>query len=111
MITLRGGEGCSSSPMSAQASSGSSFKEDFEFLGSTLSIKQDTSSGHDAVIWDAARVLAKYFEVAPIDWRGRKVLDLGSGCGLTGICLATIGAKVLLHHIAALDVPTCLSLV
>lgn len=30
-----------------------SFTETFDFLGSDLVIKQDTSLGHDAVLWDA----------------------------------------------------------
>jgi predicted nicotinamide N-methyase len=91
------------------------FFENFAFKDSEFKIKQDTFVGHNAVIWDAARVLAKYFEFSSADWKGKKVLktttitrehsytlplvciqvlDLGSGCGLVGICLASLDALV-----------------
>lgn len=54
-LRLRGG----ASIEEMEISGDTSFKENFEFLGSQLSIKQDTCSGHSACIWDAARVLAK----------------------------------------------------
>ncbi|EKX33254.1 hypothetical protein GUITHDRAFT_120570 [Guillardia theta CCMP2712] len=70
------------------------FYENFDFGTNTFRIKQDTSTGHAAVLWDAAKVLVKYFEVSGIEWKDKRVLDLGSGCGLVGICLASAGAHV-----------------
>mmetsp|Transcript_18955 Transcript_18955/g.45713 ORF Transcript_18955/g.45713 Transcript_18955/m.45713 type:complete len:193 (-) Transcript_18955:161-739(-) len=57
-------------------------------------MKQDTLQGHAAVLWDAAKVLAKFLEIQPVDWKGKRVLDLGSGCGLTAMCLGKDGAAV-----------------
>lgn len=73
---------------------GGVFFENFSFRGKEVRIKQDTVAGHAHVLWDAARVLAGYLDVSPITWEGKKVLDLGSGCGLTGLCVATSGATV-----------------
>ena len=49
------------------------FFENFAFKESEFRIKQDTFEGHNAVIWDAARVLAKFFECSPENWKGKKV--------------------------------------
>ena len=70
------------------------FFEEFAFRGKELRIKQNTIKGHAHVLWDAARVLAGYLDVCPISWEGKKVLDLGSGVGLTGLCVASAGAIV-----------------
>jgi hypothetical protein len=48
-------------------------------------------------VWNASVVLAKYFEARPrAEVAGKRVLDLGSGCGLLGCALARLGADVLL---------------
>lgn len=78
---------------------GGGFHESFSFRGTELRIQQDTVAGHAHVLWDAARVLAGYLDVAPIAWEGKRVLDLGSGCGLTGICVAKHGASVTLTEL------------
>ncbi len=50
------------------------FFENFMFKEQELRIKQDTFVGHNAVIWDAARVLAKFFECSSENWSGKKVI-------------------------------------
>ncbi len=53
--------------------SSTQFFENFMFKEKELRIKQDTFVGHNAVIWDAARVLAKFFECSSDNWSGKKV--------------------------------------
>lgn len=72
-------------------------------------IEQDPGSrdlGHGAVVWDAAVVLAKYMEKNFKDYdtktlAKRKVLELGSGCGLAGIAFMMKGAEVSCTDLAA----------
>lgn len=73
---------------------GTEFYEDFQWRDGSVRVKQDTLQGHAAVLWDAARVLAKFLEIQPVAWSGKKVLDLGSGCGLTALCVGKDGAAV-----------------
>jgi hypothetical protein len=54
--------------------SSTQFFENFMFKETELRIKQDTFVGHNAVIWDAARVLAKFFECSTENWKGKKVV-------------------------------------
>ena len=63
-----------------------------EMLGEEFQIDQlpsNRSIGHGAVVWDAAVVFSKYTEVnnkdfEPKKWKGKRVLELGSGTGLAG---------------------------
>lgn len=54
-------------------------------------------------IWDAALVLGSYFanaETFPGDyWHGKKVCEIGAGCGVTGIVVAQLGADVVLTEL------------
>uniref|UniRef100_A0A0G4HQF1 Uncharacterized protein n=1 Tax=Chromera velia CCMP2878 TaxID=1169474 RepID=A0A0G4HQF1_9ALVE len=49
-------------------------------------------------IWPAAFFTAKYLEMksdaATLEMRGKKVLELGAGCGLVSLVAANLGAKV-----------------
>ncbi|CAK9135247.1 unnamed protein product, partial [Ilex paraguariensis] len=53
-----------------------------------------------AVMWDSGVVLGKFLEHAVesgmISLRGKKVVELGSGCGLVGCIAALLGAQVIL---------------
>jgi len=51
-------------------------------------------------VWDAARVLCCYLEQHEGVCKGRKVLELGAGCGLIGILAARLGAEVTLTDTA-----------
>mmetsp|Transcript_8754 Transcript_8754/g.8848 ORF Transcript_8754/g.8848 Transcript_8754/m.8848 type:complete len:140 (+) Transcript_8754:3-422(+) len=73
-------------------------------FGYVLNLRQDPAAtylGHGAVVWDAAVVLAKYMEYDPRKFsleklKDKKVLELGSGCGLGGISYMLRGAVVTL---------------
>lgn len=57
--------------------------------------------GHGAVVWDASIIFAKYVENNLKDFEFEKmhckrVLELGSGCGLAGLTLMLRGAEVVL---------------
>lgn len=71
-------------------------------FGYDLVMVQDPGSrslGHGAVVWDSSVVFAKYMEVNSSDFEpskmsSKKVLELGSGCGLAGIAFMLRGASV-----------------
>lgn len=59
------------------------------------------------VVWQSGVVLADYLLCNPPygDWSGVRVVDLGCGTGIVGICMALAGASVVLSdlpHITAL---------
>lgn len=49
--------------------------------------------GTGATVWPAAMVLLKYLERHSVTLRGRTVVDLGAGTGVTSIAAAFLGAK------------------
>ncbi|XP_058090227.1 uncharacterized protein LOC131236799 isoform X1 [Magnolia sinica] len=83
----------------------SSLRLDIEACGRRLTISQSPSSMSTpgvtgAVMWDSGVVLGKFLEHA-VDSRmlvlhGKKVVELGSGCGLVGCIAALLGANVIL---------------
>eukprot|EP01080_Neovahlkampfia_damariscottae_P003035 gene3035-5045_t len=70
-----------------------------EACGKELTIKQNLSDDieHGGSVWDAAIVLAKYFENEDIFPKGyfsnKKILELGSGNGYLGLVLCLLEAK------------------
>eukprot|EP01018_Ginkgo_biloba_P022609 Gb_35094 [translate_table: standard] len=73
--------------------------------GHNLSILQSPSSMNRAgvtggVVWDSGVVLGKWLEHASdshlFTIRGKKCVELGSGCGLVGCVAALLGAQVIL---------------
>ncbi|TYJ04284.1 hypothetical protein E1A91_A12G081900v1 [Gossypium mustelinum] len=73
--------------------------------GHSLSILQSPSSlgkpgVTGAVMWDSGVVLGKFLEHAVdlgiLVLQGKKVVELGSGCGLVGCIAALLGAQVIL---------------
>ncbi|KAK8944216.1 hypothetical protein KSP39_PZI008339 [Platanthera zijinensis] len=83
----------------------SSHSLSLDTCGHLLSILQSPSSMGTpgvtgAVMWDSGVVLAKFIEHAVDSKRlllkGKKVVELGSGCGLIGCVAAILGASVIL---------------
>jgi len=53
-------------------------------------------SATGAVIWDTSVVISKYFSSQEeVDWNGKRVFELGAGCGLCSITLGSLGANVI----------------
>ena len=65
--------------------------------GKTLTVQQDRNIDDctGGIIWETAYLLATYLE-AQGGLAKRRVLEVGAGCGLLGLVLATHGAEVLL---------------
>ena len=55
-------------------------------------IARRAAAPYGAVLWDSAIDVAR--ELAGLDLRGRRVLELGCGCGLCGVVAALRGADV-----------------
>lgn len=79
-----------------------------DLLGYNLILEQNPLSniGHGAVVWDASVVFSKYVEHNPstfnrANFNNKKVIELGSGCGLGGLCLMLKGA-----HVVMTDLPS-----
>ncbi|XP_077769723.1 EEF1A lysine methyltransferase 3 isoform X1 [Canis aureus] len=71
-------------------------KSRFCFCGHVLSITQNFGArlGVAARVWDAALSLCNYFESQNVDFRGKKVIELGAGTGIVGILAALQGGDV-----------------
>jgi predicted nicotinamide N-methyase len=66
------------------------------------------SMNHGTSVWDGGVALAHFFDCNPKDFnstvlRGKRVLELGSGCGLVSLVLASLGC-----HVVATDLPSVL---
>lgn len=55
--------------------------------------------GTGATVWPAAMVLLKYIEKHPALIKGKRVVDLGSGTGVTSLAAAVLGAS----HVVCTD--------
>jgi len=73
---------------------------EFESFGRTIKILQDADGATGATVWDASLVLSKYIEntddFPPGFFVNKKCIELGSGCGLVGIVIGLLGAKIIL---------------
>ena len=78
-------------------------------LPHNVTINQDWNShGVAAVVWEAAVVLATYLQTISATMSGKRVLELGSGTGMSGIAACMLGAEVTFTDLeGSLDV--CLS--
>mmetsp|Transcript_22503 Transcript_22503/g.47070 ORF Transcript_22503/g.47070 Transcript_22503/m.47070 type:complete len:289 (-) Transcript_22503:1491-2357(-) len=85
------------------------------FATSTLVIKEsqnrnhavdDGDGGTGLNVWDGALLLARYLEKKSQIVEGKRILELGGGCGLVGIAAAILGAK----HVIITDLSYALPL-
>lgn len=76
-----------------------SFVREFECCSSTLQIHQAEIGDVGCVVWDAAMVLAKYLELGhkrqSLDIHGKKIIELGAGTGIVGLCAAVLGFVII----------------
>lgn len=71
-------------------------------LGHQLQFCQDPNSKHlGTTVWDASMVLVKFLErncrkgrFSPSKLRGKRVIELGAGCGVAGFGMALLGCDV-----------------
>ncbi|PSR86561.1 Protein N-lysine methyltransferase [Actinidia chinensis var. chinensis] len=74
----------------------------FEVLGHQLQFSQDPNSRHlGTTVWDASMVFAKFLEkncrkgrFSPPKLKGKRVIELGAGCGVAGFGMALLGCDV-----------------
>ncbi len=88
-----------------ESSNGGSFFRELECGEKTIQLKQLYVGDVGCVVWDAAIVLAKFLENKTFfpaasgpgtsdqcsHWRGKRVVDLGSGTGVVGIVAGVLG--------------------
>lgn len=75
----------------------------FEALGHQLQFSQDPNSKHlGTTVWDASMVLVKFLEkncrkgrFSPSKLKGKRVVELGAGCGVAGFGMALLGCDVI----------------
>ncbi|WVZ73124.1 hypothetical protein U9M48_021470 [Paspalum notatum var. saurae] len=73
-----------------------------EVMGHRLHISQDPNSKHlGTTVWDASMVFVKFLEknsrkgrFCPSKLKGKRVIELGAGCGLAGFGMALLGCDV-----------------
>ncbi|KAJ6670381.1 S-ADENOSYL-L-METHIONINE-DEPENDENT METHYLTRANSFERASES SUPERFAMILY PROTEIN [Salix viminalis] len=73
-----------------------------EVLGHQLQFSQDPNSKHlGTTVWDASMVLVKFLErncrrgrFCPSKLKGKRVIELGAGCGVAGFGMALLGCDV-----------------
>lgn len=74
--------------------------EGISFANTTLIIKEQSNSSHNTEdggtglnVWDGAMLLARYIEKVPNIVKDKRVIELGSGCGVVGVAAAICGCK------------------
>ncbi|XP_022140387.1 protein N-lysine methyltransferase METTL21A [Momordica charantia] len=80
----------------------STFTMTMEVLGHELRFYQDPNSKHlGTTVWDASLVFVKFLEkncrkgkFSPSKLKGKRVIELGAGCGLAGFGMALLGCDV-----------------
>ncbi|KAF3972065.1 hypothetical protein ACB098_08G107100 [Castanea mollissima] len=78
------------------------FSMPLEVLGHELQFLQDPNSKHlGTTVWDASLVFVKFLEkncrkgrFCPSKLKGKRVIELGAGCGVAGFGMALLGCDV-----------------
>ncbi|XP_028944425.1 uncharacterized protein [Malus domestica] len=78
------------------------FTMSLEVLGHDLQFAQDPNSKHlGTTVWDASLVFVKFLEkncrkgrFSPPKMKGKRVIELGAGCGVAGFGMALLGCDV-----------------
>lgn len=76
-------------------------------FGQSLVLQQDPNSGeHGTTVWDASLVFAKFAEFNAKKFgpamHGKRVLELGAGCGLSSLAMLIRGADVTSTDLASI---------
>lgn len=77
-------------------------KIELDFLGHRLQLAQDPNSKHlGTTVWDSSMVFVKFLEqncrkgeLSHSRLAGKRVIELGAGCGLAGLGMALLGCHV-----------------
>ncbi|CAN6557053.1 unnamed protein product [Malus baccata var. baccata] len=80
------------------------FTMSLEVLGHDLQFAQDPNSKHlGTTVWDASLVFVKFLEkncrkgrFSPPKMKGKRVIELGAGCGVAGFGMALLGCDVVM---------------
>ncbi|ONI00886.1 hypothetical protein PRUPE_6G109400 [Prunus persica] len=80
------------------------FTMNLEVLGHDLQFAQDPNSKHlGTTVWDASLVFVKFLEkncrkgrFSPAKLKGKRVIELGAGCGVAGFGMALLGCDVVM---------------
>ncbi|CBY24339.1 unnamed protein product [Oikopleura dioica] len=70
------------------------FDREVEVNGKTLKISQQYVGDVGGVVWDSALVLNGFLENISGKIKGKNILELGAGTGVTGLIAAYFGARV-----------------
>lgn len=78
------------------------FSMSLEVMGHELQFSQDPNSKHlGTTVWDASLVFIKFLEkncrkgrFSPSKLKGKRVIELGAGCGVAGFGMALLGCDV-----------------
>ncbi|PON66487.1 Lysine methyltransferase [Parasponia andersonii] len=80
------------------------FSMSLEVMGHELEFSQDPNSKHlGTTVWDASLVFIKYLEkncrrgkFSPSKLKGKRIIELGAGCGVAGFGMALLGCDVVM---------------
>ncbi|XP_062082189.1 uncharacterized protein LOC133788651 isoform X2 [Humulus lupulus] len=80
------------------------FSMSLEVMGHELQFSQDPNSKHlGTTVWDASLVFVKFLEkncrrgkFSPSKLKGKRVVELGAGCGVAGFGMALLGCDVVM---------------
>ncbi|XP_063808371.1 EEF1A lysine methyltransferase 3 [Pseudophryne corroboree] len=77
-------------------------EERYMFCGQELRITQHYGAnlGVAAQVWDAALHMCQYFEEEKLNFKGKKIIELGAGTGIVGILMSKLGG-----HVTLTDLP------